>query len=307
MINFDNEYGVRLNNLKSFIARDHQDDAQKDPALEAAAHRAKVYASLATGLPLPAQRIPIYLLTGKEIAYVIGRHAGDYDGEGEFGATEVSGEYMLLATPFDPENPMHFGVLVHEMVHFVQALSGQRRMGTRPPYGQFNRIEYEAYKAQAQWLWEHGVNPRAHIAMGPMNMEAQTGSKELASLEWLDGYACSPAALEEPAETRWMRENPPKKRDLIQEMLRQLLAIDRRDRNAFKRPDADDVFNHLRTSDLADLDAIILVQGGSRDSDEYYEAFQHLVDNSLVSTLGPCYVDEYRDLVRRGKLEPRHY
>lgn len=294
-------FSRRLNTLRGKENTDlsAMSDTIDDADLKQAAWDAMVYVSNVTGLPLPVTIPPIFRVTAEEMFYVeTGERGVDKDPRGTtYGSTAVGGAYIMLLAPFDLTDVYRHSVLVHEMTHYVQARSGQRHMGIDlASQDYFDLVEYEAYKSQIKWLWERGVNPRNLDALGPRNIYRATRSMDLALFHWLDGWDCSPMRLEETAEDKWERElaNPVKR---LNELLASLLG-DARGWQLLRFSD---------TNALSDLDAILLVQGGSRDSDEYFTAFQHLIDNSLVNMLGECYVSEARAHIARGELEPRRY
>lgn len=76
------------------------------------------------------------------------------------------GRTVYLATPLDPVTDLRArGILLHELVHYVQHTSHAFEEGDPCRDGQ--RREFEAYRVQARWLFEHGLPGPLALRAGP--------------------------------------------------------------------------------------------------------------------------------------------
>lgn len=132
-----------------------------------------VLAQLYSGIPAPTDgpsyealnRLEILFLEKKEIEQRVCGGIGNCDGNNI--AAYLLGSTRIVATDtcinFE-ENVYCQGVLIHEMVHFLQYLNGKYRSFQKGPFdetvlcAQYIENEAQAYKAQRKFLIDNNAN-----------------------------------------------------------------------------------------------------------------------------------------------------
>jgi hypothetical protein len=112
---------------------------------------AMVWISGATGLPVPSAVPGVVYVTPREMA-TLAHPEGDYDStmaRSYLALYHARSGTILLRHGWDADDLRDRSVLVHELVHHMQATAGR----TYPCRGARERV---AYDAQARWLEERG-------------------------------------------------------------------------------------------------------------------------------------------------------
>ena len=268
------------------------------------------YAAKVLNAPEPAE-LPDIIVANKYQEMLVHKAAatGQMFGAYFLGEKPI-GDFLLLrddvADEMEKGNPLPASVAVHELAHFVAMKSGLDKMGPYPDITARElgrrQAERHAYEVQGRWLWSQGISPRLFPAFDPVNLQAETGDAEFASLRWLDGFNDDPivdwseywSGRTEVGDL-WS-DNPL----LSVENYKSIMSGEKP--RISLAEDGSVITTTPLFCQLSNLDAILIAEGGAANSREYIDAFQHLLDSGLVWQLQGWHGREAKSLIEQGHL-----